>query len=125
MFQRNRLFASLVWLLILIAPLGACTTFPLEPASLKGRWRAESFNLQGLKLPLGPELSITEHALAAGGETLGIDRIEQKDREVTAYLKSGLGLTFVFVNPDRMYFALPLIGYRIYYRRIAPAPTIL
>jgi len=91
-----------------------------DGSRLLGRWRAERFEVMGLKLPIGPELNITRDQLSgAGGElVLPIAGITQDDDEVTVDTEANIGLTFYFVEADRMYVKLPLLE-RIYYRRVA------
>jgi hypothetical protein len=90
-----------------------------DGSRILGHWRAERVAFMALKLPLGPELHITRDRLAsADGElALAITAITQEDDEVTLDTQANIGLTFHFVEPDRMYVELPLLD-KIYYRRI-------
>lgn len=90
-----------------------------DGSRLLGHWRAERFEVMSLKLPVGPELRITRDKLAsAGGEiVLPIAGISEEDDEVTIDTDANIGLTFYFVEPDRMYVKLPLLE-RVYYRRV-------
>jgi hypothetical protein len=97
----------------------ACAGCTKEDGSkILGRWRAERFEVMSLKLPIGPELTISRDKLIAGEDLqLPIQAISQHGDEVT--LDSGnVGFSFYFVEPDRMYLKVPLID-RIYYRRVA------
>lgn len=97
-----------------------------------GHWRAERFEVAGLKLPVGPELHIAPHMLSsAGGDLqLPITGMSEEDDEVTLDTEASIGITFHFVESDRMYVELPFMD-RIYYRRVpagaasvaAPAPA--
>lgn len=84
-----------------------------------GHWRAERFELMGLKLPLGPELEITRTMLAAGetGIQVPLTGLSEEDDEVTLETEANIGLSFHFVEADRMYVEIPLVD-RIYYRRV-------
>jgi hypothetical protein len=98
--------------------------------SIVGKWRAERFEVMSLKLPIGPELDISSASVRTGSDiTIPISEIKQDGNEVT--LETDLiGLTFYFVDDDRMYVHLPVIG-QIYYQRVgdqarsgsAPAPV--
>jgi len=84
-----------------------------------GTWRAERLDLMSLKLPLGPELEVRPDALTAGDAVrIPIAAITQDGDEVTLDTDSLIGMTFYFVEADRMYLELPVAG-RIYYRRVA------
>jgi len=85
-----------------------------------GHWRAERFELMGLKLPLGPELEITPTMLAVSetGVRLPLTGLSEDDDEVTLETDANIGLSFRFVEADRMYVEVPFID-RIYYRRLA------
>jgi hypothetical protein len=91
-----------------------------DGSRLLGHWRAERFEVMGLKLPIGPALHITRDKLASdGGELmLPIAGITEDDDEVTVDTEANIGLTFYFVEPDRMYVKLPFVE-RIYYRRVS------
>lgn len=85
-----------------------------------GHWRAERFELMGLKLPLGPELEISRTMLAAGetGVRMPLTGLSEDDDEVTLETEANIGLSFHFVEADRMYVEVPFVD-RIYYRRVA------
>lgn len=83
-----------------------------------GRWRAERVEVMSLKLPLGPEFEVTPTKVAIGDNvSIPIVRITQHGDEVTLDTESLVGMTFYFVEPDRMYVKLPLLG-QIYYDRV-------
>ena len=83
-----------------------------------GKWRAERLEVMSLKLPLGPEFEITPTKVAMGDDlSIPIASITQHGNEVTLDTDSLIGMTFYFVEPDRMYLELPFVG-RIYYQRM-------
>lgn len=83
-----------------------------------GHWRAERFEMMSLKVPIGPELTISRDTLVAGAEVaVPIAAISQDGSEITLDLPMSFGLTFNLVEDDRMYVDLPLVD-RIYYRRV-------
>lgn len=82
-----------------------------------GKWRAERMEVMSLKLPLGPHIEITREALTAGpGIAIPIVGITQDGDEVTLETDALIGMTFRFVDADRIYFELPVVG-RLYYLR--------
>jgi hypothetical protein len=82
-----------------------------------GKWQAERLEVMSLKVLLGPHIEITRDALMAGpGLAIPIVDITQDGDEVTLETDALIGMTFYFVEADRMYFDLPVVG-RMYYRR--------
>jgi hypothetical protein len=89
-----------------------------EGSGIIGKWRAERLEVMSLKLPLGPEFEITQTKVAMAGDiSIPIASIMQHGDAVTLDTDSLIGMTFYFVEPDRMYLELPLLG-RIYYQRM-------
>jgi hypothetical protein len=93
-----------------------------------GHWQSENFQLQGMGLPIGPQLDIDAHAMRVSGTELivPITRMEANGDAVTLVVPAGIDLTFHFERTDRMYIDLPLLG-PVYYQRRAldstPTPT--
>jgi len=82
-----------------------------------GKWRAERMEVMSLKVPIGPHIEITREALTAGtGITIPIVDITQDGDKVTLETDALIGMTFHFVEADRIYFELPVVG-RMYYLR--------
>lgn len=89
-----------------------------DGSKIIGHWRAERFQVMSLKLPIGPELTISRDTLKAGSElTVPIEAITQDGDEITLDMPMHVGLSFQFVDDDRMYVDVPFID-RIYYRRV-------
>lgn len=89
-----------------------------DGSKIIGQWRAERFQVMSLKVPIGPELTISRDMLKAGAEVaVPIGGISQDGSEITLDLPLYFGLTFNLVDDDRMYLDLPLVE-RIYYRRV-------
>lgn len=93
-----------------------------DGSRILGKWRAERLEVMSLKLPLGPELDITRSAVAMGnGISIPIAGITQDGDEVTLETNALIGLSFQFVEADRMLIELPVVG-EIYYRRVSVQP---
>lgn len=89
-----------------------------DGSKIIGHWRAERFQVMSLKLPIGPELTISRDTLVAGTELkVPIEAITQDGDEITLDMPMHVGLSFKFMDNDRMYVDLPFID-RIYYRRV-------
>ena len=118
--SRDLCMRAVYWLFLVasIAAAAGCGGYRPAPDTIQGAWRAESFDLRGLKLPISPEIEFTSNSMNTAGQALRIERIELKGPEVTVYFPTNVGLTFAFESKDRMFFALPFIDYRIYYNRI-------
>ena len=108
---------------VLLLAVAACGQ--PEPRSIEGHWVAENFRLQGVKLPIGPNLHITPHSMSLGGgiPAVPLVGIESQRDEVSLKTEMGVDLVFGFESKDRIFFELPLLGYRIYYQR-AHAPVV-
>lgn len=104
-------------ILALISGVLACSK--PDANRIVGQWHAESFRLQGLNLPIGPDLIISAHELVALDTTVPVESIVADGDEVVLQIKSGFGLSFYFENADQMYFDAPFIG-KIYYKRVTP-----
>ncbi|MGI4842313.1 MAG: TPR end-of-group domain-containing protein [Janthinobacterium lividum] len=112
--------ALLPWTRLLLAGLVLATAGCAREDGSKiiGHWRAERFQVMSLKLPIGPELTISRDTLKAGSElTVPIEAITQDGDEITLDMPMHVGLSFQFVDDDRMYVDVPFID-RIYYRRV-------
>ena len=120
---RLGLMAALSVLLLAVA---ACSQS--EPRDIEGHWVAENFRLQGLKLPIGPNLHITPHSMnfGAGIPAVPLVGIEAHKDEITLKTEVGVDVVFAFESKDRIFFEVPLVGYRIYYQRDhrANAPAV-
>ena len=114
--MRRRLLVRKALLGILALMLSACARE--DGSRILGTWRAERMEVMSFKLPVGPELRIGRDELRTGDDIrLPIAAITQDGDEVTLDTESMIGMTFYFVEADRMYLDLPLIGH-IYYRRV-------
>lgn len=114
--MRRRLLVRKALLGILALMLSACARE--DGSRILGTWRAERMEVMSFKLPVGPELRIGPNELRTGDDIrLPIAAITQDGDEVTLDTESMIGMTFYFVDADRMYLDLPLIGH-IYYRRV-------
>jgi hypothetical protein len=104
--------------LVAASLLGACTNEP-KP-SLLGAWEAEEVRIQSLVMPAGPDFEVTasEVRLAAGTVSMPLQTMEATGREVTLRFPMGLGWTFHFEGPDRLFMDVPFAG-KVYYRRKA------
>ena len=108
--------ARMALLIVLGLALAGCAKE--DGSRIVGKWRAERFEMMSFKLPVGPELEITRNELSTGSEvSIPISAITQVGDNVTLETTGSIGLTFHFVEPDRMYFELPVVG-RVYYRRV-------
>jgi hypothetical protein len=101
---------------VLALALAACAKE--DGGRIVGTWRAERLEVMSLKLPVGPELRISREALTTAGDVkIPIAGITQDGDEVTLDTDAMVGMTFYFVEADRMYLDVPLLG-RVYYRRV-------
>lgn len=111
---------SLNWLCaaLVMAALAGCAK--QDGSMILGQWQAERLDLMGLKLPIGPDMTISRDKLSMQGAELPIDAITQDGDEIVLDTTGGIGLTFHKVDENRIYVQFPLLD-RIYYRRTGAA----
>jgi len=87
--------------------------------SIIGHWRAERVQVLSAHLPIGPDFVVSQHELASPDAEVQIPiaGIESKRNEAIVDFAYGVGLSFYFDGPDRMYVQVPLAG-KLYYRRV-------
>lgn len=96
-----------------------------DPTVILGNWRAESFKLDSLNLPIAPSFEVTRNELilkAPDGtliQKLPLAAIKAEGKTIEIEFRDGLGvsLTFNVDSRDRISFKVPLIGYLITYNR--------
>ena len=119
--------SCLLLLALLVAfTLGLSGCAKEDGSKILGHWRAERFKLMSLNIPIGPEFVVTKDELVALETDLHIPikSISQNGNEIVLNVPVGLGLSFYFDGPDRMYFDVPFAG-KIYYQRklVKQSPT--
>lgn len=109
--------ARLSFLLVFALGLSSCSK--VDGTRIFGHWHADRFKLQGLYIPIGPDIVITEHELHVLETDIHvpIESISEKGNEVVVNLPASLGLSFYFEDANRMFFDVPLAG-KIYYQRV-------
>lgn len=105
--------------LLVMFALGLAGCSKQDGSSIFGHWRAERYKVQSLNIPIGPEIVFKEHELhlVEPDIHIPISSISAKGEEVVVDIPAGLGLSFYFEGPDRMYFDVPMGG-KIYYQRV-------
>jgi hypothetical protein len=89
------LFARAALLTVLGLALAGCAKE--DGSRIVGTWRAERFEVMSLKLPVGPELEITQDELGTGSDVrIPITAITQDGDEVTLETEV-IGMTFYFL----------------------------
>jgi hypothetical protein len=108
------------WKAAVLAALVLVTACSKQAApSILGHWQAERVSVFSAQLPIGPDIVVSEHAISSpdAGVGLTVKGIERNGDEATVDLAYGVGLSFYFDGPDRMYLKVPLVG-PVYYRRV-------
>jgi hypothetical protein len=90
--------------------------------SIIGHWQAERATVFSAHLPIGPDIVISEQAVAVPGTEarIPLNGISQKGDEAVLEMQYGVGVSFFFDGPDRIHFDVPLLG-KVYYRRVHDA----
>lgn len=112
--------------LAVLASIAATACSKHERPEILGHWRAERWQLYSVGLPVGPDIVIREHAISSPGASASIPLkgISRSDDSALLDLPYGVGVSFYFDGPDRMYLKVPLIG-RVYYRRVADGDAVV
>ncbi|WP_143749451.1 TPR end-of-group domain-containing protein [Caballeronia arvi] len=100
--------------------LAACSR--QDRPSIIGHWQAERATIFSAHLPIGPDIVISEQAVAVPGTDarIPLNGITQKDNEAVLELPYGVGVSFFFDGTDRVHFDAPVLG-KVYYRRVHDA----
>jgi hypothetical protein len=111
----------LAFLALLVLVLSSCSKG--DGTRIFGHWHADRFKLQGLYIPIGPDIVITEHELHVLDTDVHvpIGSISEEGNEVVVNLPAAVGLSFYFEDTDRMFFDVPLAG-KIHYQRVKDKP---
>lgn len=111
--------------LVLVTLLSACSK--PDGRRILGHWRAEQMQLQGLRLPMGPDFVVREDELrSTNGEIrIPVSSITETGGKITLNVPFGLGLAFEIEGADRISFEIPLIGEKVYYRRVSDESLIV
>lgn len=90
-----------------------------DPRVIEGHWEAEAFRIESISLPIGPNLYITQNQLGLGSgiEPVKLQSITAEGDTITLQTAVGINIIFTFESKDRMYFSIPFVGHRIYYKR--------
>lgn len=97
-----------------------------DPTVILGNWRAESFTIDSLKLPIAPSFEVTRNEMilkAPDGvpfQRLALAMIRAEGQNVELEFRDGFGVSLVFIvdSKDRIRFKVPLMPLDIAYKRI-------
>jgi hypothetical protein len=110
--------------------LVGCSSSAYKPtrADIVGAWKAEPFDFSSLRIPLSPNLEVTDKALILmvpnGLQEQPINGMTAQDDNIVIDLKGvPLDLRFYFESQNRMYFKVPVLSTKIFYTRVAALPT--
>lgn len=103
--------------------LAACSR--PDPTVILGNWRADSFAIEGLKVPLAPNFEVTRSQLILKTpdgvplQALPLSQIRADGDTIELEFKDGLGVSLVFKveRANRVHFKVPLIGVDIAYSK--------
>jgi hypothetical protein len=114
-----------LWILCLLLMVG-CTSSEeprIKKEHIYGNWKAESYDLDGLKIPLGAEIEVSaKKMLVIAGDSkqefvLSDISLDAEDQVVVS-IENGIGITFHMLSPKKMYFQIPIIGTKIIYDKL-------
>ncbi len=113
----------LIGLIVTIA-LVACSK--PDPTILIGNWRAESFKLESINLPIAPSFEMTRNELILKSpdgtviQKLPLAAMRAQEKTIEVEFKNGLGVSIEFIidSKDRIRFKVPLTPLDIIYNRV-------
>ncbi len=94
--------------------------------SVLGSWRAESFTIDSLKLPIAPSFEVARNEMILKSpdgvpfQKLSLSSIKAEGQTIELEFRNGLGVSVEFVvdSRNRIHFTIPLAGFTIVYNRI-------
>ncbi len=97
-----------------------------DPTVILGNWRAESFTIDSLKLPIAPSFEVTRNEMILKSpdgvpfQRLALATIRAEGQNVELEFRDGFGVALVFIvdSRDRIRFKVPLMPLDIAYKRI-------
>lgn len=112
-----------VFLFILISGCSLTEEPKIKKEHIYGYWKAESYDLDGLKIPLGAKIEVSPNNLLviAGDSQQAFELNDislEDDDQVVVSIKNGIGITFHMLSPKKMYFQIPIIGTKIIYDKV-------
>jgi len=96
-----------------------------DPSVILGSWRAESFKLDSINLPIAPHFEMTRNELILKSpdgailQKIPLAALRARDNIIEVELKDGFGISFEFLveSRDRIQFKVPLMPFSIVYNR--------
>jgi hypothetical protein len=117
--KRHRQLAGLILALL----LAGCSR--PDPTVILGNWKADSFAIEGLKVPIAPNFEVTRNQLILKSpdgtpvQALALAQIRAESDKIELEFKDGLGISLEFTveRADRVHFKMPFIGTNIAYSK--------
>lgn len=96
-----------------------------DKSSIVGHWRAERETFFSVHLPVGPDIVINDRSISVPGTgaSIPLSSIGQRGDEIILEMPYGVGVSFYFDGPDRIYFNAPMFG-KVYYQRVKDDATV-
>lgn len=89
-----------------------------DPTVILGKWKAENYPFEGLKIPLAPNIEVTRNDLLLVNpdgvpfQRFPLSAIKAEGHEIDLELSgfAGIALAFKVENSERIHFRVPIIG---------------
>lgn len=94
-----------------------------DPTIILGKWKADSFANESLKIPIAPNIEVTRNQLilrtpdGTSIQSLALSAIRAEKDSIELEVKDALGISLIFTveSPSRIHFKVPFVGADITY----------
>ncbi len=104
--------------------VGCTDSLPPVTFSLVGRWQAEGWRIDGVKLPIAPDMTFASDNtlilhLPNGDQKVAVKQIQVLKNEATVTFRDlPISIIFNFEDADAIVFTVPLVEERVRFRRV-------
>lgn len=111
-----------IFCLLVMVGCSASDEQKIKKESIYGDWKAESYDLDGIKIPIGAAFEVTPKKLTMitgdSKQTFNLSKIDiEPEDKIILNIENGIGITFHMVTPNKLYFQIPFIGTKIFYNK--------
>ena len=113
-----------IFVFALVLAIAGCSK--PDPTIILGSWRAQSFQLESLKLPISPSFEVTRNELILKSpdgvlvQKIPLNAIRAEGKNIELEFKNGFGVSVEFIveSRDRIHFIVPIVAFDVAYDRV-------